>query len=66
MKETLESGKKNPLNFRLDFGLYRQNLGPQFFLSVLPVLDFRNSCKLSLHATSRKTKETNLRKWQKT
>ena len=65
MKETLESGKKNP-NFRLDFGLFRQNMGPQFFLSVLPVLDFRNSCKLSLHATSRKTNETNLRKWQKT
>ena len=32
---------------------------------VLPLLDVRNCCKLSLYAISRKTNEPNLRKWQK-
>ena len=41
--------------------------GPQFSFSwILPLLDVRNCCKLSLYAISRKTNEPNLRKWQKT
>ena len=37
-----------------------------FFLLVLPLVDVIHCCKLSLYAISRKTKEPNLRKWQKT
>ena len=42
------------------------NLGPNFFSLVLPLLEVRHCCKLSLYALSRKTIEPNLRKWQKT
>ena len=42
------------------------NLGPYFFSLVLPLLEVRHCCKLSLYALSRKTIEPNLRKWQKT
>ena len=34
-------------------------------LLILPLLDIRHCCKLSLYAISRKTNESNLRKWQK-
>ena len=39
-----------------------------FFLFswILPLLDIRNCCKLSLFTISRKTNEPNLRKLQKT
>ena len=37
---------------------------PKFFSWILPLLDARHFCKLSLHAISRKTNEPNLRKWQ--
>ena len=33
---------------------------PNFFLLILPLLDVRNCCKLSLYAISRKTNEPNL------
>ena len=36
------------------------------FLWVLPLLDVIHCCKLLLFAISRKTKEPNLKKWQKT
>ena len=35
------------------------------FLWILPVLDLRHCCKLSLHAISGKNNEPNLRKWGK-
>ena len=50
-------------NFGFNFGPY---LGPNiFFVSFIPLLDFRHCCKLSMYAISRKTKVQNLRKWQK-
>ena len=43
------------------------NVGPKsFFSGILPLLDVRHCCKLSLYPISRKTNEPNLRKWQKT
>ena len=52
-------------NFGPDFGLFGPNLGPKdFYLWILPLLDVRNCCKLSLYAISRKTNKPNLRKWQ--
>ena len=39
---------------------------PKIFSWILPVLDVRHSCKLSLHTISGKTNEPNLRKWKKT
>ena len=56
---------KNP-SFRPDFGPYGLNLEPKNILQILPLLDVRHCCKLSLNAISRKTNEPNLRKWQKT
>ena len=52
----------------LIFARFGPNLVPSFFffLQVLPQLDVIHCCKLSLYAISRKTKEPNLRKWQKT
>ena len=38
---------------------------PHFFSRILPLLDARHCCNLSLYATARKTNEPNLRKWQK-
>ena len=38
----------------------------RFFWWILPVLDVRHCCKVSLYAISRKTNEPSLRKWQKT
>ena len=40
---------------------------PRFFFSgVLPLLGDIHCCKLSLYGMSRKTKDPNSRKWQKT
>ena len=54
-------------SFGPDFGPFCPKFGPpqKIFLWVLPLLDVRHSCKLSLYAISRKTKEPNLRKWLK-
>ena len=42
-------------------------LGPlKLFLCVLHLLDVKHYCKLSLYAISRKTKDSNSRKWPKT
>ena len=38
---------------------------PKFFPWILLLLDVRHYCKLSMHATKRKTYESNLRNWQK-
>ena len=62
MNKTEEIDKKP--NFRPDFGWPKFDR-PNFFLWVLPILDVRHCCKLSLYAISRKTDEQNLRKWQK-
>ena len=48
-------------NFRPDFGLLGPYLDQKFFSWILPLLDVRHYCKLSLHAISRKTDEPNLR-----
>ena len=40
-------------------------MGPHFFLWVLSLLVVRHRSKLSFYAIYRKTKEPNLRKWQK-
>ena len=39
---------------------------PKFLSWVLPLLDLRHCRKLSLHSISRKTYDSNPRKWQKT
>ena len=41
------------------------NLVPKIFLWFLTLLDIMHCCRLSLYIISRKTNETNLRKWQK-
>ena len=59
----LRKWQKNPPSFWPDFG----HFGPQkCFSLVLNIRHIRHCCKLSLYAISRKTKEPNLRKWQKT
>ena len=58
MNQTSEYGKKP--SFRPDFGPFTPNLVLKFFLLILPLLDVRNCCKLSLYAISRKTNEPNL------
>ena len=64
MNKTWEN-KKKP-SFRPNFDPFGPNLGPKNFFSwILPLLDVRHCCKLSLYAISRKTNEPNLRKWQK-
>ena len=62
MNQTWENGKKP--SFSPNFGPFGQNMGPKFFLLwILPLLDLKYCCKLSLHVVSRKTNEQNLRKW---
>ena len=64
MNQTWENCKKP--SFGLDFGPFRQNLGPKkIYLLILHILDVWNCCKLSLYSISRKTNKPNLRKWQK-
>ena len=66
------SRKTNELNLRkwlkTQFGPnFLPKFGPQrFFLWILPVLDLRHCCKLSLYAISRKINEPKLRKCKKT
>ena len=58
MNQTWEKGKKRQ----------RPKFGPPiffFFFWILPLLDIRNCCKLSLYAISRKTNKSDLTKWQK-
>ena len=44
-----------------------QTWAPKFFSWILPHLDIRNCCKLSLYTIFfKKNNEPNLRKWQKT
>ena len=57
MNQTRENNKKP--SFWPDFGPFGQNLAS-------PLLDVRHCCKLSLYIISRKTNESNLRKWQNT
>ena len=57
MNQTWENDKKP--SFWPDFGPFGQNLAS-------PLLDVRHCCKLSLYIISRKTNESNLRKWQNT
>ena len=64
INQSWENGKKTPY-LRLDFGLFDANLGPQFFLGVLPLLVVKHYFKLSSYAIYRKTSEPNFRKWQK-
>ena len=59
--QTRENGKKSP-SFGPDFGPFDPNF---FFSWVLPQVDVRPCCKLSLYTISRKANETNLRKRQK-
>ena len=63
MNQTWENGK-NP-NFGPNFGTFVPNLGFNFFLWILPLLDVTTCCKLLLYAISRETNEPNLKKWQK-
>ena len=65
MTQTWENGKKP--SFRTNFSPFGPYLGPKFFFSwILPLLDVRNCCKLSLYGISRYNNDPNLRKWQKT
>ena len=59
--------EKEKTQFLARFWSLWPDFGPSnFFSSILPKLDVRKFCKLSLYAISRKTNEQNLRKWQKT
>ena len=59
MNQTRENGKET--KFGHDFGPFWH----KFFSRILPLLDVIHWCKLSLYAISRKTNESNLKKWQK-
>ena len=64
LNQTLKNGEKP--SFGANFGTFGPNSDPKKIFSwILPVLDVRHCCKLSLYAISRKTDEPNLRKWQK-
>ena len=49
-------------SFKPDFGPFGPNLGTKFFSWILPLLDVRHCCKLSLYAISRKNNKPNMRK----
>ena len=58
----LKKGQKNEV-----FGLILAQIwAPKIFLWILPRLDARHYCKLSLYSISRKTIEPNLGKWLET
>ena len=63
MNQTWENSKKS--NLRPNFASFAPNLNPNFFPSVLPLLDIRNCCKLSLYAILRKINDPNSQKWWK-
>ena len=63
MNQTWENSKKPSLG--PNFGPLAQIWAPKNILWILPLLDVRHYCKLSLYAISRKTNEQNLTKWQK-
>ena len=68
LRETNETNLKNGIkpNISLNFGSFGPNLGPhKFFLWVLPPLDVKHYCKLSLYAISMKNNDSNSRKWEK-
>ena len=56
-------GKKPVLGLIL--ALSTEIWAQKYFSWILPVLDARHCCKLSLYAISRKTNDANLRKWKK-
>ena len=61
---SLRKQQKN--QFCGDFGLYQPKFGPQkYFVQVLPLLDVKHYCKLSLYTILRRTNKPNLRKQQK-
>ena len=59
MNQTQKNGKKP--SFEPDFGPFNPNLGFKFCVCVciLPLLDVRHYCKLSLYAISKKPSEPN-------
>ena len=59
MNHTSKNDKK--YNFGSDFGSFGPNLGPQFFLQVLPLLVIGKCSKLSSYAIYRKTNAPNLK-----
>ena len=62
INQTWENDKKP--TFGPDFGAFLLRFGLQkLFLWVLHLLDVAHCCKLSLYVISRKTNESNLRKW---
>ena len=75
MNQTWENGKKTNLGPDFSRSLGPQNVATKIFSQkiwytkvfslVLPLLDVRNCCKLSLYAISWKTNESNLIKWLK-
>ena len=64
IKQTWENGKKKPVSGPT-LALLAQIWAQKNFLWILPVLDVRHCCKLSLHAISSKNNKPNLRKWGK-
>ena len=52
-------------NFGPDFCPFPPTFGPKHFSWVLTLLDVKYYCKLPLYAISKKTNESNLKKWQK-
>ena len=53
-------------NFEPHFGLFGlPSWSAKVFSWVLPILDVRHCCQLSLHGISRKTYDLNSRKWRK-
>ena len=60
-----ENGKKKT-NFGPDFDPFWPKFSPpKFFSWVLPLLEVKHCCKLSLYAISRKTNESNLKNGEK-
>ena len=64
MNQTSENGEKS--NFGPNFGSFGPNFAPKFFPWILPLLDVRHCCKLSLYAILRKTNDSNSQKWRET
>ena len=64
MNQNWENDRKP--SFGPDFDRFGPNFVPIIsFLWILSLVNIRHCRELSLHAISRKTNKTNLRKWQK-
>ena len=61
MNQAWKNDKKP--TFGPNFDLFDPNLGHKYFSWILPLLDVRHCCMLSLYAMSRNPNVPNSRKW---